>query len=179
MGDNQRWRIEERIAHEIGLACMLLLLALLQVALPPQPIDLVPNILLLLVVCRALLQSSANAARWAFYSGIGLDLCSGTTLGVHAMALIIAVLTSRIALIRMNRTSWITPLAGVPLGMIAYYGTMAILISLLVAPIDLVRYSVSAVLPELLATLIPALPLFLGMRWLIERQRGGIAIDIY
>ena len=179
MGDNQRRRLEEIIAREIWLAGVMIFIALLQVALPPQSINLIPNILLLLVVCQSLLQGSGNASRWAFYGGIGLDICSGTTFGVHAMALIIAVLTARLALMRISRTSWITPLAGVPLGMIAYYSTMAILISLLVAPIDLVRYSVIAVLPELLATIVPALPFFLTMRWLIERQRGAVAIDIY
>jgi rod shape-determining protein MreD len=179
MGDTQRRRLEETIAREVWLAALMLLVAMLQIALPPRPIDLMPNFMLLLVICRSLLRGSENAVRWAFYGGIGLDICSGTTLGVHALALVIAILIARIALAQLNRTSWLTPLMGVPLGMIAYYSSMAILMSLTVAPIDLSRYIVVAVLPELLATLVPALPLFLIMRWFAERQRGMVAIDIY
>jgi rod shape-determining protein MreD len=179
MGHTQRRRLEETIARELFLATMMLLVALLQAAIPPRPIDLMPHILLLLVICRSLVRGSENAVRWAFYGGLGIDICNGTTLGIHAVALVLAILAARLALAQLTRTSWLTPLIGVPLGMLAYYSAMAVLLSLTVAPIDLPRYTVITVLPQLLATLVPALPAFLLMRWATERQRGSVAIDIY
>lgn len=179
MGDTQRRRLEVVVAHELGLAAIMLVIALLQVGLPPQPLDLAPNLMLLVVVCQALLRGSGSAARWAFYGGLALDLCGGTALGVHALGLLLAVLAARAALAPLNRTSWIVPLIGVPLGVVAYHVAIAAMMSLLVAPIDPQLYLIQTALPELLATLVPTLPLFILMRWLAERRRGGVAIDIY
>jgi hypothetical protein len=71
------------------------------------------------------------------------------------------------------------PIAGVPLGALAYHTVIALLTSLTVAPIDPRSYALVAALPELLATLVPALPLFLVMRWISDRRRGRVPIDIY
>jgi rod shape-determining protein MreD len=179
MGDTRRRRLEVVIAHELALAAGMLLIALLQVGLPPQPLDLVPNVMLLTVVCQALLRGSSSASRWAFYGGLALDLCGGSALGVHALGLLMAALAARAALAPLNRTSWIVPLIGVPLGVAAYHLVVAVMTTLTVAPVDPQQYLILTALPELLATLIPTLPFFILMRWIVERQRGGVAIDIY
>ena len=53
------------------------------------------------------------------------------------------------------------------------------LIWLLVAPIDLRSYLLVVVLPGTLVSLIPALPVFLIMRWWARRRRGEVPIDVY
>jgi cell shape-determining protein MreD len=178
MGDTQRRRLEEIIARELGLALLLLGVAIVQVAFPAHPLTFFPNVLLLLVICRALLEGAGSAARWAFYGGLALDLCAGTALGGHAIALLVGALAALIALAPFSRTSWLVPIAGVLLGALAYHLALALLMSVTVAFVDLRAYAVIAAIPETLATLIPALPAFLALRWLAERSRGVVPVDI-
>ncbi|GAB4110312.1 MAG: hypothetical protein Fur005_01530 [Roseiflexaceae bacterium] len=179
MGNTRRRRLEELIAREILLALGLLGVALLQVGLPARPLDFFPNILLLVVICRALLSGAGSGARWAFYGGLGLDLCSGSPLGEHALAMLLAVLAALIALAPFSRGSWIVPIAGVLLGSMAYHLVIGLLVSATVAVIDPRAYLLIAALPETLATLIPALPVFLMMSWLQDRRRGVVPVDVY
>lgn len=179
MGYSQPRRIEERIAYEVWLALVLLLIALIQSALLPHPLGLVLNPLLVLVVCQALLTTPANAARWAFYGGLSLDLCADSVLGSHTLGLLAAVLLASWTLSWIGRGNWLLPLAGAFLGAIAYNSVLALLWLLLVAPIDLRAYAVVVVLPSTLVTLIPALPVFLIMRWWLRRRRGEVALDVY
>jgi rod shape-determining protein MreD len=179
MGYSQPRRIEELFAREVVLALLLLAVALAQSALLPRPADFALNPLLLLVVCRALLAGPANAARWAFYGGLALDVCAGSTLGTHALALLAATLLPGLALARLSRRNWLLPLSGAVLGALAYYTVRALLTALLVAPIDLQAYLLIVVVPGVLLALIPALPLFLLMRWLETRRRGEVPVDVY
>ncbi len=52
MGYSQPRRLEERVAHEVGLALLLLGVAVVQAALLPRPLGFAPNLLLLLSSAR-------------------------------------------------------------------------------------------------------------------------------
>jgi rod shape-determining protein MreD len=179
MGYSQPRRVEEFIAREIVLALLLLALALAQSALLPHPNALTLNPLLLLTICRALLAGPGNAARWAFYGGISLDVCAGSTLGTHALALLAAMLLPTLALARLSRRNWLLPLLGVALGAVIYYAVLGMLVALLVAPVVPRDYGLIVVLPGVLLALIPSLPLFLTMRWIEMRRRGEVPVDVY
>jgi hypothetical protein len=179
MGDSRPRRLEEYAAREIGLALLLLALALVQSALLPRPGGLALNLLLLLTVCHALLAGPASAARWAFYGGLSLDVCAGSTLGSHALALLAAVLIPVVVLARLSRRNWLLPLIGAVLGSIAYYTVLGLITALLVAPVDLRAYGVVVVLPGIFLGVIPALPLFLALRRLEMRRRGEVPVDVY
>ena len=179
MGAATPRRLEERIAREIMLALVLFGVVLVQITLLPRPLDVVPNIMLMLVVCRALVAGLPNAARWAFYGGLTLDICAGSTLGTHALALLMAVLCAGLPLARLHSENWLLPLFGALFGTLAYHGTLALLTTLLVAPVPLEAYAILVAVPDLVLTLIPVLPLFLGMRWYVSRQRGEVPIDLY
>lgn len=179
MGHSQPRRIEERVAHEVWVALLLLAVALVQSALLPRPLGFILNPLLILVVCQALVSGPAVAARWAFYGGLGLDICSDSALGTHALGLLAAALLASLALARFSRGNWLLPLVGVVLGAVAYNMVLALIWALLVAAIDLRAYLVDVVLPSVLMALIPALPLFLIMRWFRGRLRGEVPIDVY
>ena len=126
---------EDFTYHE-ALLVRLLGLALIQAALMPRLLGLTPNLLLLLTICQALIAGPANAARWAFYAGLALDLSADTALGLHALALLAAVLVIGSVLARFSRGNWLLPLVGVVLGSLAYHAVLALLTALLVAPIS-------------------------------------------
>lgn len=179
MGDTQRQRLEELIARELFSALALLGVALAQVALPDRPLAIVPNLLLLLVVCHGLVAGSARGARWAFYGGLGLDIGAGTLFGMHALALLAALMVALLVLARLSRTSWLLPLLGVPIAVLVYHGVLALVLRLTNGPFHPLDYVSVALVPELVATLVPALPIFLAMRWWREQRRGAVQIDIY
>lgn len=179
MGATEPRRIEERIARELGLALVLLASAMAQATLLPRLVGSTPNLLLLVIICRALIRGPANSARWAFYAGLGLDLFADSALGTHALALLAAVLLAALPLAWLSRNNWLLPLLGVALGSLAYHATLVLLTWLLVAPISLRAYLPVVLLPTTLLMLIPALPLFLAMRWLEGRRRGEVHVDVY
>jgi rod shape-determining protein MreD len=179
MGYSQRRRIEEQLASEGLLALGLVALAAVQTTMLPRVLGAPPNLLLLLIICQALLAGSANAARWAFYAGLGLDLCSSSVLGSHPLALLAAVLATTIPLLRMSRNNWVLPLLGAFFGAVAYYAVLGLLIHLFVAPVDARQYSLVVLLPGTVVALVPALPLFLVLRVIAGRRRGEVPIDVY
>ncbi|MBK9715557.1 MAG: hypothetical protein IPO81_30370 [Kouleothrix sp.] len=179
MGPAQPRRIEERVVREVGLALALLALALVQTTLLPRPLGVVPNALLLLAICQTLIAGPSAAARWALYGGLGLDLCADSALGSHALALLAAVLATALALAWVSRGSWLLPLFGAVLGSLAYHATLGLLISLLVAPVSPRAFLLVALVPGTVLVLIPALPVFLSMRWIEGRRRGEVPVDVY
>jgi rod shape-determining protein MreD len=179
MGAAQPRRIEERVAGELWLALALLGVALAQTTLLPRPLGSVPNVLLLLVICQALIAGPASAARWALYGGLGLDLCADSVLGTHALALLAAVVLPSLVLSRFSRGNWLLPLFGAALGSLAYFVILAGLTALLVGPVSPQVFLVVVAVPATLMILIPALPLFLSMRWLEGRRRGEVPVDVY
>ena len=179
MGYSQPRRLEERIAHEIWLALLLLAAALVQSALLPRPLGFILNPLLVLVVCQALINGPESAARWAFYGGLSLDMCADSSLGTHALALLAAALLASLALGHLSRGNWLLPLVGIVLGALAYHAVLALIWALLVAPIDPRAYMLVVVLPGTLMALIPSLPVFLIMRWFRRRRRGEVLVDVY
>lgn len=179
MDSARRRRIEERVAREIVLLLLLAAVAAAQTTLLPRWLGAPPNVLLLLVVVKSILTGPAAAARWAFYGGIALDLCAGSLLGSHALALLAAVLAATLPLARMSQSNWLLPLLGVTLGAAGYHAVLWAQTTLLVAPISAREYATILALPDLLVALIPALPLFLVARWLRGRSRGEVPIDVY
>jgi hypothetical protein len=70
-------------------------------------------------------------------------------------------------------------LVGAVLGSLAYHLVLALLTSVLVAPISPRLYALVVAAPSTILVLAPALPLFLCMRWLEGRRRGEVPVDVY
>lgn len=164
--------------HELALIAALLLVAMAQTTLVPRPLQVAPNLMLLLVICRSVVAGLPSASRWAFYGGLSLDVCAGSMLGSHALALLVAVVCAGLPLARLHRDNWLLPLVGALLGTLGYHLVLAALTMLLVAPISVRAYALAAV-PDLITTLVPALPLFLAMRWYARWRRGEVPVDVY
>jgi rod shape-determining protein MreD len=179
MGHSRQRRIEEIIVHEVALFAALFVVALVQMALLPRPFDVSLNLILLLAVCHGLIAGATSAARWAFYGGLALDLCAMTFAGMHALALLTGVIVSTVLVSRLSRENWLVPILGVAIGAFLYHAVYALLLTLLVAPVDFEGYALAALLPDALIALIPALPLYLVFRWNEDRVRRRVPVDVY
>jgi cell shape-determining protein MreD len=179
MGHSRQRRIEEIVVHEVALFAALLVVALVQTALLPRPFDVPLNLILLLAVCHGLIAGTTSAARWAFYGGLALDLCAMTFAGMHALALLTGVIVSTVLVSRLSRENWLVPILGVAIGAFLYHAVYALLLTLLVAPVDFEGYALAALLPDALIALIPALPLYLVFRWNEDRVRRRVPVDVY
>lgn len=181
MGYSQPNRIEEYLAHESLIIFCLIALAMIQVTLLPTPLGFPPALLLILVVCRVLVgtgegeadpgSSAEVAIRWAFYGGIGLDICSASPLGSHALALLFAVILVASVTRHMRIEGPLLPLLAVLLGALAYELTLALLLphpTMTLA--DWQAYAIAVILPSVLLTLIPTLPMFILLRWLFRTR---------
>ena len=56
---------------------------------------------------------------------------------------------------------------------------LAALTTLLIAPVSPRGYAVVVLAPATVMILVPALPLFLLMRWIEGRRRGEVPVDVY
>lgn len=165
-------RIEERLAREVGLALLLLLLALAQVALVPRLLGLAPALLLVVVVCRSLVAGAGEGLRWAFYGGLALDLCAGALLGSHALALLAAVMVVTLLVRRIRGEHWLLPIVGVFLGTLVYEAVLAWIYSQGL-PLEWSAYASVALLPSALLAMIPALPIYMLLRQVARWSEEG------
>jgi rod shape-determining protein MreD len=176
VGDTQPRRLEELLAREAGRIAALVALALVQVTLLTTPLGFPAPLLLVLVVCRTLLGVGAafpdlglsRALRWALYGGLALDVLSATPLGVHALALLLAVLAVALPTRRLRVERLIIPLLATVVATPVYEAVLARLT--LPGPIDWRTYAQVVMLPTLLVALIMTLPTFFLLRWVLREQ---------
>lgn len=179
MDNTKRRKIEENIWFEIRIIAFIVIILLVQRLFVPTLFAVPVNIMLLLVVLQVLIEPFGHMARWAFYGGLMLDVLGGTWLGWHAAQLLIAMLVVYLLLARITSEKWILPVAAVLLGGVVYHLVNIIFMWLLISSFSLVEYGVVVFIPELLVLLVPALPVFLLLRWLRSIRRGEVPIDVY
>ncbi len=181
MGHTRAKKLEEYLVRESLLILSMIALALVQMSLLPTPLGSPPTLLLVLVVCRVLLGIGSGtifadsglegAARWAFYGGLTLDIGSATPLGSHALALLGAVIVVAVGTSRLRVDGPLLPLISVLIGALVYEVLLAILVYNQFTTLnEWHMYAMSVILPSVLLTLIPALPLFFLLRWLFRVQ---------
>lgn len=177
MDHSQPGRLEVRIARELLLALGMALLALVQVTLLPAPLGIVPDVVLVVVVCRVLVGLEATypeyeistALRWAFYSGIALDVYAASLLGSHVVALLLAAVVVMLVARNWQTSDGFAPLLSVILGTLVYQVFLALVYHLTVARLDWSSHALFILLPSSVLTLIPTLPVFHLMRWRYKR----------
>ncbi|MGQ9480084.1 rod shape-determining protein MreD [Chloroflexus sp.] len=164
MGNSQPRRLEERLARELGLLLILLVIALIQVTLLTGPAGFSVPVLLVLAIARALVGSStAEPVRglirslwWAFYGGLVLDVLGSLPIGSHAIAQLLAVVVVGLATRRFAVERPIVPLLAVAFGTLIYEAVLCLIV---LPPIsDWQTYGLIVMLPSLLLALIPTLP---------------------
>lgn len=173
MGDTESRRLERVLAREAFLLMGLITLALIQVTLLPAPLGFPPALLLVIIVCRLLVKLGEthpseqldDVMRWAFYSGIALDVLSATPLGSHALALLLATIGVTLIMRRMRVEGFMLPLVAVLVAATIYEITLAVVyISSTMTMIDWPSYIGIVLLPSVLSALILTLPMFALVR---------------
>lgn len=151
-------------------------LALLQVTLLIGPFGFSLPLILVLVLSRTLIgvgsafpdSGVSSGMRWALYGGLALDLCAATALGSHALALLASAALATILTRRTRIEGPLIPLLIVLFGAVSYELVLGLLTQ--PWPIAWRSYLQVVVLPGVLMALIPSLPIFFGLRWLLRRQ---------
>ena len=154
----------------------LVALAMAQVTLLATPLGFAAPLVLVAVICRTLLGIGAafpdvglsRSLRWALYGGLALDVLTGAPIGAHALALLLAALAVAGATRRLRVERPLIPLLAVLAAALIYEVTLALLTQ--PAPIEWRSYSQVVVLPVVLAALVPALPMFFLLRWMLREQ---------
>lgn len=176
MGDSQPRRLEEALAHELGRILALVALAIVQVTLLPTPLGFAAPLVLVAVICRTLIGMGSafpdlglsRALRWALYGGLALDILTGSPLGAHTLGLLLATAAVAAATRRIRVERPIVPLLAVLLATLIYEATLALMTQ--PGPIEWHTYAQVVILPAVLVALIPALPAFFLLRWMLRSQ---------
>jgi len=179
MDNTKRRKVEENIWFEIRIIGLIVIILLVQRLFMPALFGVPVNIMLLLVVLQVLIEPFSHMARWAFYGGLMLDVLGGTWFGWHAVQLLVAMMVVYVLLARITSEKWILPVVAVLLGGVVYHLVNIIFMWLVISGFSLVEYGVVVFIPELLVLLVPALPVFLLLRWLRSIRRGEVPIDVY
>lgn len=171
MDYSQPRRLEEHLVRHLLQALLLIGLALIQVTLLPPIFGFPPNPLLLIIVLLTLLYGVGVGARLAFIAGSTLDLLAATALGSHTLALLGAIAVIAGLAIGFRRENPLLPVAAMIVGAICYELLFAFAARLVPLAWESWRMYLSVVvLPGALLATIPALPLFLILRWWSRRQ---------
>lgn len=176
MGDSQPRRLEERLAREAALILLMVGLATIQVTLLATPLGFSAPLVLVLAISRTLIgvgsafpDSGVSAGmRWALYGGLALDLLAATPLGTHALGALLACLAVAASTRRLRVERPLIPLLAVLVGAVIAEATQALLTQ--PGPIVWPAYARFVLLPAVLAALVPALPIFFGLRWLLRGE---------
>ena len=80
---------------------------------------------------------------------------------------------------RITSESWILPIVAVLVGGIVYHLCNALLLVIQFGGYDFVTDLIAVALPEMLVVVIPALPVFLILRWVRSIRRGELPLDVY
>lgn len=179
MDNPKRHKIEERIGYEVSTILVLLVLVMIQKIIIVSWLGMAVNVVLLLIVLRALMDSMQVVARWVVYGGLLLDVTSGARLGTHSIVLMLAVAVVYVLLSRVTSENWILPIAAVIIGGIVYHVGNSLLLLVQFGGFQVMTYITAVALPELLVIVIPALPVFLVLRWIRSVRRGELPLDIY
>lgn len=177
MGDTQPRRLEELLARELLRGLTIVGLGLVQVTLLITPLGFSVPLLLLITVCNVLVSVDSpsperdilRTLRLVLYGGLTLDLLSATNLGVHILALLLALLFVMLVTHRLRVEGLFVPLFAM-LGASPIY-ELTLTLTTDSRPTDWLIYSRFILLPALFMALIPTLPIYFSLRWLLHRQK--------
>lgn len=174
----QRPKIEQRILRQVGLAGLLLGVALLQTALAPTLWRFRVDWVLLITVSWTLLHGLFPGLRWAIYGGIALDLLGAMPIGSHLLALLLSVCIVALITEPLDRNQPLLILA-VLLGAALIYGvTLTLILHSIGQAIPWARYPLVVIVPTAIIDTIIAIPVFGLIRRFEQRGQPAFATEL-
>lgn len=170
--NNRRPRWEQRLLRQCGRAVSLLLLAMVQTSLFPAISYFRINIVLVAVVCWTLLRGLVPGARWAMYGGLALGLLSPLPLGAHLLGLVLVALLLAVATEAFPRENLLLLTLCVIAGSVVQGLVLAGVMHLSGRPTAWLLFPITVLLPEALVNLVIAVPMYLVLRALRQRERA-------
>lgn len=157
---------------------ILSLLAILQTTLIPLLAvgGIKPDFMLLTVVSWTLLRGTEEGMLWGFIGGLLLDLLSGGSLGITAMALICMSLLTGLGEVNLFRGHFLLPLAITPLFSLVYYMLMLTLFALFGRPLAWDQTLLRVMLPASILNLV-FMPFVHSALARLHRRTGRPQID--
>jgi rod shape-determining protein MreD len=150
---------------------LIVIAAFAQAAVLPVvlPIEIVPNVVLVLIFLWSLRRGVGEAVVWAFGAGILLDLLALDPLGLNGLALLPAVLLGPLARRRFFQSGLIVPILAA--GLATMIGGLALLglRGLVVGPAVPVAAAVRVIFPQAILNALLVPPLYLVTGWLDRR----------
>ena len=145
---------------QLGLPLMLLA-ALLQATVFSR-LDLLggqPDLVLLLALTWAVLDTGREGMAWAFVGGLLLDLFSGAPLGMSSLLLVPVVFFVGLTEAQVYRTNALLPLLLTAVGGLVYHIGYVLLLRVLgISTLDVVQSVVTIALPSVLFDVILIIP---------------------
>jgi rod shape-determining protein MreD len=150
---------------------LLLIAAFVQAAVLPYvlPIEVAPNLVLILIFLWSLRRGVGEAVIWAFGIGILIDLLALDPLGLNGLALLPAVLLAPLSRRRFFQSGLVVPILVV--GVATFVGGLALLglRGLIVGPAVPAAVAVRVIVPQALLNALLVPPLYVLVGWLDRR----------
>lgn len=174
----QRPKIEQRILRQLGLACLLLGIALLQTALSPTIWRFRVDWVLLIVLSWTLLRGLLAGLHWAMYGGISLDLLGAMPVGSHLLALLLCVCAVALVTEPLNRNQPLLVIAVMMGGALIYGVTLTLILHIVGQTIPWARYPLVVIMPTAIIDTIIAIPVFGLLRRFEQRGQSALATEL-
>jgi len=129
----------------------------------------VPDLMLLLVVCWSLLRNLQDSLTWALLGGVILDLLSGGPFGATAISLAGACAATRAGTMSISRDSAWLPASAALLATAVYDVTYLVLLRLAGRPISWSEGLLQVLIPCMVLNALTIYPLWWMMRWIHRR----------
>jgi rod shape-determining protein MreD len=150
---------------------LIVIAAFAQAAVLPVvlPIEIVPNLVLVLIFLWSLRRGVGEALVWAFGAGILLDLLALDPLGLNGLALLPAVLLGPLARRRFFQSGLIVPILAAGLATMVGGLELLGLRGLVVGPAVPASAAVRVIFPQAILNALLVPPLYLVAGWLDRR----------
>lgn len=166
--DYRRRRLSERFGTQLWLAMLMLIVVLVQTTLLPTLLRAPLNLVLIATICSTMISGPTKGALVGLYAGLALDILAWSSLGVHALGLLVIAGITAVVVERLPAENWLLTLGLVAVGTPLYH---LIVTTLSGGARDWLAWFIMVIPPAIVINLVLALPELMVIRWWYERKQ--------
>jgi rod shape-determining protein MreD len=165
-------------SRTLGGFVVLLTVAVLQSTIGPKlsVLGVMPNAVLVLVVCWALVHGSVAGMGWGFLGGLSVDLLSGVPMGTHALAMTLVGYLAGMGQRSPFQSRFLVPLAMIMASTLGYTLLIAFMLRLLGWPLQVDAALIRVLVLSLLLNAV-LMPFVYGVLLSVTQRRGGLQTE--